>query len=509
MDCSKCGSDNVDVVKNDKYDYLISVCCGAVSGIFDVLFVGAPGKSKLGDAIQKESDQYVKKAIEFFSKKKEDLARLNEIVPDEITDMVVDAAGQAAKERLINFGIKYTRQLPVDKESLIEKSYEEIIETLSETPEIIGLVFSVINQYINEEKGIKIGKDQHIAVLAKKPKSILPCLQGTTSEAKLFCGFFNWLSFLIYSLKEKRNTIIREDSRITGIAKIFSDVVNTFDIDINIELPDSKQVANHLVKVFEDGFNTSFALASAVPVVMTEVMIRGIWALRQRFFRGLAWEECKPSEKNLNLSRMLLVGNGAFVLIDGADAAYRGVKDKNWATFISRLNYIGIARLAILVLKEASLETGIFSNNSGDPFFEGLFGSLTDEDKEKLSVIGNYISSYKDALDVRNTLLEALEEHRQAKEDRIRIEAECAEKLEEIRKYRDDMFNVVENYFEKYIVAFDKGLALMDEGLASNDESKFIEGNVLIQETLDYDIQFHNKEEFDSLMGDDEEAFRL
>ena len=33
--------------KCDKYDYLIAVACGAIAGIIDIFFIGAPGDSKL------------------------------------------------------------------------------------------------------------------------------------------------------------------------------------------------------------------------------------------------------------------------------------------------------------------------------------------------------------------------------------------------------------------------------------------------------------------------------
>ena len=35
--------------KCDKYDYLVAVACGAIGGVIDAFFVGAPGESKLGD----------------------------------------------------------------------------------------------------------------------------------------------------------------------------------------------------------------------------------------------------------------------------------------------------------------------------------------------------------------------------------------------------------------------------------------------------------------------------
>ena len=47
--------------KCDKYDYLISVFCGATAGFLDVFFVGAPGMSKAGKLTDAAADEMVKK----------------------------------------------------------------------------------------------------------------------------------------------------------------------------------------------------------------------------------------------------------------------------------------------------------------------------------------------------------------------------------------------------------------------------------------------------------------
>ena len=45
----------------DKYDYLMAAFCGGVAGVIDILFVGTPGKSLLGNFSDNAADGIVKK----------------------------------------------------------------------------------------------------------------------------------------------------------------------------------------------------------------------------------------------------------------------------------------------------------------------------------------------------------------------------------------------------------------------------------------------------------------
>lgn len=47
----------------DKYDYYASVFSGLVAGMIDVLFVGAPGQSSLGNFTDEQTDNVVKNLL--------------------------------------------------------------------------------------------------------------------------------------------------------------------------------------------------------------------------------------------------------------------------------------------------------------------------------------------------------------------------------------------------------------------------------------------------------------
>ena len=66
----------------------------------------------------------------------------------------------------------------------------------------------------------------------------------------------------------------------------------------------------------------------------------------------------------------------------------------------------------------------------------------------------------------------------------------------------------VSDYFVGNYEVFEGAFNKMDHAVATNNSNEFIEGNVMIQEKLDYDTQFRNQSEFDSLM-DDSSSFKL
>lgn len=48
----------------DKYDYMIAVACGAIGGLIDILFVGVPKESKLGNFVDNQANKITMKFAE-------------------------------------------------------------------------------------------------------------------------------------------------------------------------------------------------------------------------------------------------------------------------------------------------------------------------------------------------------------------------------------------------------------------------------------------------------------
>jgi hypothetical protein len=104
------------------------------------------------------------------------------------------------------------------------------------------------------------------------------------------------------------------------------------------------------VQVFEQGYDFRHGMALAIPVLVTDLLVRVTWTFKGRFYHDRPWEDCIPSASNPELRRMLLVGHGTLCIVDGADAALRSGGDM--IRFMLRTNLIGWARFGTLAVKE-------------------------------------------------------------------------------------------------------------------------------------------------------------
>ena len=111
---------------------------------------------------------------------------------------------------------------------------------------------------------------------------------------------------------------------------------------------------------------------------------------------------------------------------------------------------------------------------------------------------------YAAAVAIYEELSTALHDYELAKEERIRVERECAEAVELIRQYRRDMSRDVENYLATHDELFNRAFDAMDQALISNDIDGYLTGNAEIQESLGYLPRFRTQQEFDDLMASDD-----
>lgn len=118
------------------------------------------------------------------------------------------------------------------------------------------------------------------------------------------------------------------------------------------------------------------------------------------------------------------------------------------------------------------------------------------------------IIGYLGCMGAYKEMKKALAEQAMAREERLKIEGECSEIIDLIRKYRAEMEEGVAQYLSRHLQIFNDGFAAMDRAILENDTDGFIKGNVEIQAILGYDVQFSNQQEFDALM-DSDCAFKL
>jgi len=312
----------------DKYDYMIAGTCGVIGGLIDVFLVGMPGKGKL----TKVADNAVDGAVEKFA------SACGWKGGREGSDSIKSAIGFLEGK----FKVNYDHRHGGDVDGLFNMNTKNHhIKSLGHSPDFIGCFFSILGQFTNTAHFVDGGK---LIIVDTKNFELLG---SSNFVAKIFSGFVNWLGHLFSDVAGSSGA----SGRGSGIPIPFYSLQQF--VDVGAFGKDRQSFAKIAVQVFEKGYDLRHGLALAIPVLVTELLTRIMWVVKQHSYHKKAWSECLPSASNPELRRMLLIGHGSLCFIDVGDAALRS--SGNMLQFLLRTNLVGWARFGTLVLKELSV----------------------------------------------------------------------------------------------------------------------------------------------------------
>lgn len=325
--------------KCDKYDYLIAAFCGAAAGLVDIFFVGTPGQTKLGGFTDKATDEIVKK----FAK------MVGWSPPPGNESNVGSAIGFLERRFKVNYDNTSTKSVNGEFQ-LSTKNHH--YKSLAHSPDIIGLFFSILDQFTNKASFLS---DGHIHPIDTSDSNFE--LQGSNFIAKLFCGFCNWIGHIMSDIAgSSGNRGKGLTGRGTGLPIPFSELFLLCNFGSFQVRQDRQTLAVVMTRVFQEGYDARFGAAMAIPVLLEDLMIRVLWVIKRRFYEQKEWQECIPTKEHADLRIMLIVGNATLCLIDGTDAAIRS--GGNALAFILHMNLVAWARLILLVFRELSTRYG-------------------------------------------------------------------------------------------------------------------------------------------------------
>ncbi len=317
--------------KCDKYDYLTAVACGAIGGVVDIFLVGAPGDSVLGKWTDAQTDNAIMA-----------LAKKMGWKPKTGNENNANSAIGFFERK---FKVNYDQRKPSDIGNAfgIAPGTHHMM-SLAHSPDIVGLFFSILNQFTSTSSFIVEG--QLITI-----KSDTFELQGGNFLMKIMCGIGNWIGHLLSDVAGSSGS----HGRGTGIVMPFYELFGLCKFgSFGSEKKDLAEVA---MQAFTSGYDFRFGMAQAIPVTITELTIRLIWAIRRKFQMKLPLKDCIPTAKHESLRIMLIIGQGTLCVMDVVDASVRsGV---NYLTFFMRINMVAWYRLLTLVLKEVLRKIGI------------------------------------------------------------------------------------------------------------------------------------------------------
>ena len=332
----------------DKTDYILSACSGALCGVIDVFLVGKPGESPVGEI----TDMW-------FANRTEDFARLCGWTGDKgnLSSAIIHLEKK--------FKIPYDQNGIGDiaKELLDLTPTNHHFKSLGHNPTILGLFFSILNQFTNTSHFVSEGE---LITFSKFDGDFH--LEGKDLPSKLFCGFTNWFGHLISDMSGSSSS----KGRGMGIPSPFwswtNDII-AIKKKLNLPVGEFDKSINELaLDIYKQGYDARFQAAQAIPVFVNELLVRFIYSIRRlvRYFSmtkkddrsfSLLWKSCEPFS-NATIKRMLTVAHGTFCVIDAGDAIARGFatggSSFNVTEFVLRLNIVGIGRFTISLYGETS-----------------------------------------------------------------------------------------------------------------------------------------------------------
>ena len=375
-------ADESAYIKLDKYDYMIAGFCGAAAGIVDALFVKNPEVSFIGKQTDKLQDNIVIKTTQLFwqfDPRKEGKQKKK-------PETLVQCISYLERAFPVPYDARNAKDLYVAADDVLERmsSKNHHLLSLAHSPDLIGLIFSIIDQFTG--LATFVDKGTVIRVEPAKHSGSIPYLQGANMPSMIFCGFVNWIGHLLSDSVGASSTR-RKDGRGAGIPIPF------YELFLKAELGDFNEntFADIMINVFEKGYDFRFGVAMTIPVMLEEIFIRALWVIRQMFCRKKRLSECIPTDKHADLRMMLLIGNGTLCAIDGVDAAIRG--KGNLVITIYHLNLIGWARLVTLAFSELKIRYGPVVMQALQNYIDATGGLLPFSDQREIQQFAYRLSA--------------------------------------------------------------------------------------------------------------------
>lgn len=270
-----------------------------------------------------------------------------------------------------------------------------------------------------------------------------------------------------------------------------------------------------------------------IPVILNHIIVAAFYSVRRFVMQikerqidsinrldEIDMSKCFPW-KNDTIRHMRMISTATFSMIDLTSSGIRAAVKNGDNTagfardFLQGINYWGLGSLALassseLVnfagkmkskfinlaeeqkrkIKEVIAEAGEVSDSAkyvvGAAFI--IAGSVT-----PIGIAAETISVYKE-------LVKSLEELKVAKEERLLIEEECAQRIKFIQENRAEMEMAVSDYLYKRMTIFIQAFNTMDNAITDDDIEAYIAGNNMIQSSLSGNSLFNNMEEFNDLM---------
>ena len=167
-------------------------------------------------------------------------------------------------------------------------------KSLGHSPDMIGLFFSILDQFTNKATFLDRGKVIRIDTSENKFE-----LYGNNLIAKLFCGFCNWIGHIMSDMAGSSGSRGKGlTGRGMGVPIPFSELFSLCNFGSFQVKKDRQTLATIMTRAFQEGYDARFGAAMALPVLLEELMIRVLWAIKRHFYSKKEWSKCIPTNEH-------------------------------------------------------------------------------------------------------------------------------------------------------------------------------------------------------------------
>ena len=258
----------------DKIDYMLAASSGALCGMIDIFLVGKPGESKLEDYTDKWVENRVMDFARWCGWKDKNGKGIRSAIGwlERRSKVPYDQRGAGDAGQVV-FGLN---------------SKNHHFKSLAHNPTLVGLFFSILNQFQNTSSFVS--GDELITLIDASDKFEL---KGDSIVGKIFCGIVNWFKHIMSDIAGSSGSADRGAGIPSPLWAWTNDVIA---IKRSLGITDSdfgKSINELALKIYEKGFDVRFQLTQFIPVIVNELIVRFMYAIRRlvKYYNEVGEEE--------------------------------------------------------------------------------------------------------------------------------------------------------------------------------------------------------------------------
>jgi len=327
-------AERFSLLRLDKYDYAFASAVGIIGGVVDVLLIGTAStkRSECGKLVNL-TDDAISKMVQKYAK------LCDWDGPKNGSDPTKSAIGFLERKNKVNYDARYPQDIDFAIDGINPKNHHLL--SLDHSP--MGLIIGVIDLLQGKATFVDPEEGNIVRAMTGKAEGI----DGIPS------AIARWFGHLMSDVAGASGS----SDRGAGIPTGMQSILRTFNVGkIPMGENGTSAIGKVVEKMYTEGFDFRFSVATAIPVIICEVLIRVYWFLKQHYYYGKEVKQSMPFGKIRELQRMLLISNFAFSSIDVTHALIKGATEQNPISFFNSVNYIGLADFGLKLFINFRLE---------------------------------------------------------------------------------------------------------------------------------------------------------